>query len=104
MVSRPRPGFGVASDRLVTGGARVWPRWPMRTAYARLYAPASPELGRAHGPPSPIPGRYLVLAENGLGAKALDHFLRQIAFASDALADHAVAGGVAASAEAGVDR
>ncbi len=41
--------------------------------------------------PSPIPGRYQALAENGLGAKALDHFLRQVAFASDALADHAVA-------------
>jgi len=38
--------------------------------------------------PSPIPGRYVALAENGLGAKALDHFLRNVAFASDALADH----------------
>ncbi|HYD47657.1 MAG TPA: FGGY family carbohydrate kinase, partial [Terriglobales bacterium] len=38
--------------------------------------------------PSPIPGRYLAMAENGLGAKTLDHFLRNIAFASDGLADH----------------
>jgi len=39
--------------------------------------------------PSPIRGRYLVMAENGLGAKTLDHFMRNIAFARDALADHA---------------
>jgi xylulokinase len=39
--------------------------------------------------PSPLPGRYVAIAENGLGAKALDHFLSGIAFASDALADHA---------------
>jgi xylulokinase len=38
--------------------------------------------------PSPIPGRYVALAENGLGAKTLDHFLRNVAFAGDALADH----------------
>ena len=38
--------------------------------------------------PSPIPGRYVALAENGLGAKGLDHFLRNVVFASDALADH----------------
>jgi xylulokinase len=41
--------------------------------------------------PSPIAGRYMVMAENGLGGKPLDHFLRQVAFARDALADHAVA-------------
>ncbi len=41
--------------------------------------------------PSPIPGRYVAMAENGLGAKTLDHFLRQIAFARDALADHSSA-------------
>ncbi len=40
--------------------------------------------------PSPIPGRYIALAENGLGAKTLDHFLRNVVFASDALADHSV--------------
>lgn len=38
--------------------------------------------------PSPVPGLYLALAENGLGAKTLDHFLREVAFARDALADH----------------
>lgn len=38
--------------------------------------------------PSPLPGRYVALAENGIGAKALDHFLRNVVFASDALADH----------------
>lgn len=41
--------------------------------------------------PSPIAGRYLVMAENGLGAKTLDHFLREVVFARDALADHRVA-------------
>ncbi len=40
--------------------------------------------------PSPVPNRYVALAENGIGAKALDHFLRNVAFASDALADHSV--------------
>jgi xylulokinase len=39
--------------------------------------------------PSPVAGRYIALAENGLGAKALDHFLRSVAFATDGLADHA---------------
>lgn len=38
--------------------------------------------------PSPLSGRYLVMAENGLGGKTLDYFLRNIAFARDALADH----------------
>lgn len=39
--------------------------------------------------PSPIAGRYMVMAENGLGGKPLEHFLRNIAFATDPLADHA---------------
>lgn len=39
--------------------------------------------------PSPVAGLYTAIAENGLGGKALDHFLRRIAFASDALGDHA---------------
>jgi xylulokinase len=39
--------------------------------------------------PSPLAGRYMVMAENGLGGKPLEHFLRNIAFASDALANHA---------------
>ncbi len=38
--------------------------------------------------PSAIAGRYMVMAENGLGGKPLDHFLRNMVFASDALADH----------------
>ena len=38
--------------------------------------------------PSAIDGRYVVIAENGIGAKALDHFLTNVLFASDALADH----------------
>lgn len=53
--------------------------------------------------PSPIAGRYMVMAENGLGGKPLDHFLRNIAFASDPLADHAEAelfAGVDQAAEA----
>ncbi len=41
--------------------------------------------------PSPIAGRYALMAENGLGARLLDHFLRDVAFASDALADHSTA-------------
>lgn len=39
--------------------------------------------------PAPIPGRYALMAENGLGARLVDHFLRDIAFARDHLADHA---------------
>ncbi len=38
--------------------------------------------------PSPIAGRHMVMAENGLGAKTLDHFLQSVVFARDALADH----------------
>lgn len=38
--------------------------------------------------PSPIAGRYVVMAENGLGAKALDYFLRDVVFADDGLARH----------------
>jgi len=41
--------------------------------------------------PSPLAGRYMVMAENGLGGKPLDHFLHNIACATDALADHAAA-------------
>ncbi|MBW2244939.1 MAG: FGGY-family carbohydrate kinase [Deltaproteobacteria bacterium] len=40
--------------------------------------------------PSPIPGRYAVMAECGLGAKPLEHFMTQVVFANDALADHGV--------------
>jgi len=38
--------------------------------------------------PGPLPGRYVVFAENGLGGKALEHVLGSIVFASDELADH----------------
>ena len=41
--------------------------------------------------PSGIPGRYMVMAENGLGGKPLDHFLRNVTFASDPLGNHATA-------------
>jgi xylulokinase len=40
--------------------------------------------------PGPIPGRYTVMAENGLGGKTIEHFLTNIVFASDPLADHSV--------------
>jgi xylulokinase len=38
--------------------------------------------------PSAVPGRYMVMAENGIAARSLDHFLRSILFANDPLADH----------------
>jgi xylulokinase len=38
--------------------------------------------------PSAIPGRYMVMAENGIAARSLEHFLRATVFASDSLADH----------------
>jgi xylulokinase len=38
--------------------------------------------------PSPIPGRYLALAEIGLGGKAIEHFARGVFHARDALGDH----------------
>jgi xylulokinase len=41
--------------------------------------------------PSPIPSRYAVMAECGLGAKPLEHFLTQVIFANDPLADHSTA-------------
>lgn len=37
--------------------------------------------------PSPLPGRFLVVAENGLGGGAIKHFLESIIFAKDALGD-----------------
>jgi xylulokinase len=40
--------------------------------------------------PSPIRGSYVAIAENGIGAKALDHFLTNVTFANDALGDHRV--------------
>jgi xylulokinase len=41
--------------------------------------------------PSPIRNRYMVMSEVGLGGKPLEHFVTQIAFANDALADHSTA-------------
>ncbi len=38
--------------------------------------------------PAPFRDRYVVCAENGLGGKVLDHVLRNLVFAADALADH----------------
>jgi len=38
--------------------------------------------------PSAVAGRYMVMAENGIAARSLDHFLRSIVFANDPLADH----------------
>jgi xylulokinase len=41
--------------------------------------------------PSAVPGEYMVMAENGIAARSLDHFLRSVVFADDALASHATA-------------
>ena len=38
--------------------------------------------------PAPYPGRYVVCAENGLGGKVLEHVLRNIVYADDALGNH----------------
>jgi xylulokinase len=38
--------------------------------------------------PSPIRDQYMVMSEVGLGGKPLEHFLTQVAFAEDALANH----------------
>lgn len=35
--------------------------------------------------PSPIPGRYMMMAENGISGAAVDHFLNRIVFAADEL-------------------
>ncbi len=41
--------------------------------------------------PSPLPGRYTVMAENGLGGKLIEHFMRNMVFSTDGLADHSSA-------------
>jgi xylulokinase len=41
--------------------------------------------------PGPYPDRYVVMAENGLGGKVLEHVLHNVVFAADELADHTVA-------------
>lgn len=33
--------------------------------------------------PSPVPGRYFVMAENGMGGGTLEHFLQKLVYASD---------------------
>lgn len=38
--------------------------------------------------PSPVPGTYFVMAENGLGGKALEHLLTQVIYADDDFGDH----------------
>lgn len=38
--------------------------------------------------PTPVRGRYLAWAENGIAGKALEHVLEAFVFASDALGDH----------------
>ena len=40
--------------------------------------------------PSPVAGEYMVMSECGLGGKPLEHFLTQIVFPNDALADHSM--------------
>jgi xylulokinase len=48
------------------------------------------DIGRALvSMPSPIRGRYMLMAENGIAAKALDQFLGRVIFSNDALAEHA---------------
>ena len=37
--------------------------------------------------PSAVTGRYMVMAENGIAARSLDHFLRNVVFGRDALSD-----------------
>lgn len=50
--------------------------------------------------PSPIPERYMVMAENGLAGKTLEHFLHNIVFARDSLADHSTTDAYAGIEEA----
>ncbi|OGQ89376.1 MAG: carbohydrate kinase [Deltaproteobacteria bacterium RIFOXYA12_FULL_58_15] len=40
--------------------------------------------------PSPIPGRYLIMAENGIGGRAVEYFLKKIVFATDGFANHSL--------------
>lgn len=49
--------------------------------------------------PSPLAGRYMVMAENGIAGGALEHFLRSVVFAADPIAAHG-----AADPFTGVDR
>jgi xylulokinase len=40
--------------------------------------------------PSPVPGTWFVMAENGLGGRAVEHFLEKIVFCSDGFGDHSL--------------
>ncbi len=59
--------------------------------------------------PSPVPGTYFLMAENGLGGKAVEHVLERLVLADDAFGSHASAdrfetlGRATASVEPGSD-
>lgn len=40
--------------------------------------------------PSPMPGRYFVMAENGIGGRAVEHFLENVIFCVDGFGDHSL--------------
>ena len=41
--------------------------------------------------PCPIPGRYFVMAEAGIGGGAVEYFLERLVFATDRFGDHSLA-------------
>jgi xylulokinase len=54
--------------------------------------------------PSPLRERYFVMAENGVGGRALDSWLHEVVFAADELADHPPPTDAFARAEAAAAR
>jgi xylulokinase len=50
--------------------------------------------------PSPVGGTYLVMAENGIGGRAVEHFLSNIVFSADGFGDHSLEDRFAALHEA----
>ncbi len=46
--------------------------------------------------PAPVPGRYLVWAENGISGKAVEHVLEHVVYAADELGDHVTSDNFAA--------
>ncbi|MBW2258238.1 MAG: FGGY-family carbohydrate kinase [Deltaproteobacteria bacterium] len=40
--------------------------------------------------PSPVPGGYLLLGENGIGGRTIEYFLEKLVFATDDFADHGI--------------
>jgi xylulokinase len=40
--------------------------------------------------PAPVPGAYFVMAENGIGGRAVEHFLEKLVFHRDGYGDHAL--------------